>query len=191
MAPDPSAAPPAMDPSMMDGPPPAPAPPPSGGGMMSPQEAEASIAAALPEPEAGGYSYKLVCKVAAATEAAIKSVIGKHAPKGGFPKIVAPPKPKGGDMLPGKLPMSIMMPALLLIDLAVSIAGPAGERYRVDPSTLTDDDDLEMLLAKLQQMPKDKALQKAVADGMKQEKAAAKGAPGPVAKPPKDTAAYL
>ena len=164
---------------------------------MSPSDVQARVAEQLPEPAEGGYKYSLLVKIAQATEAAIKKLLGPH--KEGLPPVVVPPNPTKGDRWEGKLPLQVMVPALLLIDLAVSIGGPAGERYKCDPAELATDDGLDTLLAKLRLLASDKAIQKAIEGEMappeapkKAKKASAEEEmdEGEMPEPPKDAMAY-
>lgn len=157
--------------------------------MLSPDEVRAQIDAALPEPAQGGYKYALVEKVAKAAEKALDSLL----PDQDFPTIACPKDNVQGNKLMGKLPAEVAVPALMAIDLAVSLGGEAGARYSVDPATLADDDGLDMLLAKLNSLADDakvkKAIEKARAGEMEKGEMADDAPPAPP--PPGKAAAYL
>lgn len=141
-------------------------PGPSAGGMPTPEEITAQVEAALPEPAKGGYSPKLLADVADAATEAMVALMGDAAPAG-----AVVPAPDGDGK--GKLPVTLMVPVLLLSDLAISLGGEAGARYAIDPAELVDDSALRMVLAKLQTMAKDKKLKKAI------DAAMTGGAPAP------------
>lgn len=170
-----------------DAPPP---PPPQQGGSMTPEDVRAQVDAALPTPDEG-YSVKKIAKVA---EAASKAM-GALLPDQKLPPVVVPPNPDKGDRWMGKLPLEVMVPVLLLADLAVSAGGEAGSRYAVDPATLVDDGALSLLTATLGAMAKDKALVRALTEAPpapdEESVEVEKAPPGEPPKAPPAAASYM
>lgn len=134
--------------------------PPAGPTKMGPDEVAAKLAAQLPTPDRGYYSYTVVDKLAKATNAALHKVLAHHAPDGGFPDVVCPPSE--GGKVNGKLPLSVIAPALILIDVVTTTAGDAGARYHVDLAELATDDGVRDLTAKLNMLAADKKVQKII-----------------------------
>ncbi len=172
---------PPKGPPMAKGPPkpPAEAKPPGGG--HTPESVAAEVEAQIPDPTQGGYSYKLVCQLADETGDALKTLTAGHKGPDGkpitVPEIAHPPKPTDGDMLQGKLPVQVLLPAVMASDLAVSMGGPAGARYKVDITKLVDDDALEMFVAQMKTLAGDKKLAKAIMKGTEEPDADEAGGP--------------
>lgn len=162
--------------------------PPPGGAPMSPDEIRTRVEQALPVPDEG-YSVKKIGKVADATNDAMHKLL----PKQDLPDVVVPPNPDKGDRWAGKLPVEVMVPALLLADMAVSLGGENGARYSVDPASLVNDGALDLLVATLRAMASDKKLARIVADEGDEDGPAAKEKPAAKAPdgPPKEAAAFM
>lgn len=170
-------------------PPPLPAGgPPPDAGAMSPEGIRAKVEAALPTPDEG-YSVKKIGKLADATNAAMGALLKDQ----GLPDVVVPPNPGKGDRWLAKLPSEIMVPVLLLADLAVTVGGEAGARYAVDPASLVDDDALALVTATMRALASDKKIARAVSEAS--SGAPAKDAEKPAEKaptgPPKEAAQYM
>jgi len=143
-------------------PPGAPMKPDAAAHGMAPADVGAKIEAQLPEPEKGYYTYALVDKLAKATNDALHKVLAHHHPDGAFPEVTCPQDNVKAGRLMGKLPLPVVAPALLLVDVVVSTAGPAGQRYATDLAELGTDDGVRDLTAKMKMLGSDKAVQKAI-----------------------------
>lgn len=130
-------------------------PPPGGSG---PTDFAAQLEAELPIPERP-YSPKVVkalCKQLEETWATVREFL-PSLPE--LPPDLLDEKAYTGE---GKLPLQVIVPALVLLTAIAESAPGIGDRYQVDPALLVDDNAVKKLTAQLDVLAADKKVRKAM-----------------------------